>query len=140
MRVFCFYLWRQDVYIVLSFYDCVWRLGKPQIKRRTSGDKFRNSLANFKEWCKENRSLKIRDLIGKLNKKLRGYYEYYGIIVNSKSLKKFYVIVRIILRKWLNRRSQRKSYSWQGYAQILKQYPLLEPRITETRNYQLTIF
>lgn len=116
------------------------KMGKPQIKRRTSRDKFRNSLVNFKEWCKENRSLKIRDLIGKLNKKLRGYYEYYGIIGNSKSLKKFYVVVRIILRKWLNRRSQRKSYSWQGYAQILKHYPLLEPRITETRNYQLTIF
>lgn len=116
------------------------RMSKPQIKRKTSRDKFIKSLANFKQWCKENRNLKIRDLIGKLNKKLRGYYEYYGIIGNSESLKKFYSIVRIILRKWLNRRSQRKSYSWQGYGQLLNHYPLLEPRITESRNYQLSIF
>jgi RNA-directed DNA polymerase len=116
------------------------KMGKPQIKRRTSREKFRKSLVNFKEWCKENRKLKVSDLISKLNKKLRGYYEYYGIIGNSKSLRKFYRNVERILKKWLNRRSQRKSYTWKGYKRMLNYYPLLEPRITEERNYQLTLF
>ena len=116
------------------------KTGKPQIKRRTSKGKFRKSLANFKEWCKANRNLRIQELMAKLNKKLRGYYEYYGIIGNSISLRKFYRNVERILKKWLNRRSQRKSYTWQGYRQLLTQYPLLEPRIIDTRNYQLNLF
>jgi len=116
------------------------RTGEPQIKRRTSKEKLRKSLANFKEWCKANRNLRIRELIAKLNKKLRGYYEYYGIIGNSSSLKKFYRNVERILKKWLNRRSQRKSYTWKGYKLMLKYYPLLEPKITESRKYQLNLF
>ena len=116
------------------------KTGKPQIKRRTSKEKFRKSLANFKEWCKANRNLRIRELLAKLNKKLRGYYEYYGIIGNSNSLRKFYRNVERILKKWLNRRSQRKSYTWHGYKLMLKHYPLLEPKITEKRNYQLNLF
>ena len=116
------------------------KTGKPQIKRRTSRERFRKSLSNFKEWCKANRNLKIRELIAKLNKKLRGYYEYYGIIGNSYSLRKFYRNVERILKKWLNRRSQRKSYTWKGYKLMLKYYPILEPRITERRKYQLNLF
>ena len=116
------------------------KMGKPQIKRRTSKDKYRKSLVNFKDWCKANRNLKIRELIAKLNKKLRGYYEYYRIIGNSKMLRKFYRNVERILMKWLNKRSQRKSYSWKGLTCMLKRYPLLEPRITQERNYQLNIF
>lgn len=124
-------------------FEFIWgigKMGKPQIKRRTSKEKYRKSLANFKEWCKANRNLKIRELIAKLNKKLRGYYGYYGIIGNSKMLRKFYRNVERILKKWLNRRSQRKSYSWKGFAGMLKWYPLLEPRITQERKYQLNIF
>lgn len=116
------------------------RTGKPQIKRRTSREKFRKSLANFKQWCKANKNLKVRDLIAMLNKKLRGYYEYYGIIGNSNSLRKFYRNVQRILMKWLNRRSQRKSYTWKGYKQMLIKYPLLKPRLTQSRNYQLNLF
>ncbi|MFZ1291455.1 MAG: group II intron reverse transcriptase/maturase [Melioribacteraceae bacterium] len=116
------------------------RMGQPQIKRRTSREKLKKSLANFTQWCKENRNLRIREMMDKLNKKLKGYYEYYGIIGNSDSLRKFYRNVERILKKWLNRRSQRKSYTWQGFKIMLKQYPILKPRITESRSYQLNIF
>lgn len=114
--------------------------GKPQIKRRTSRKKFRKSLKNFKKWCKENRGLKIKEMIEKLNKKLRGYYEYYGMIGNSSSLRKFFNTIEIMLKKWLNRRSQRRSYTWEGFREMIKQYPLLKPKITERRNYQLSLF
>jgi RNA-directed DNA polymerase len=114
--------------------------GKPQIKRRTSRKKFRKSLKNFKQWCKENRGLKIKEMIEKLNKKLRGYYEYYGMIGNSSSLRKFFKALEIMLKKWLNRRSQRRSYTWEGFREMIGQYPLLKPKITERRNYQLSLF
>lgn len=116
------------------------RTGKPQIKRRTSRKKFRKSLKNFKQWCKENRGLKIKEMIEKLNIKLRGYYEYYGMIGNSISLREFLKVIEIMLKKWLNRRSQRRSYTWEGFREMIKQYPLLRPMITERRNYQLNLF
>ncbi|MFQ5633626.1 MAG: group II intron reverse transcriptase/maturase, partial [bacterium] len=47
-----------------------------------------------------------------LNAKLRGYYNYYGVIGNFASLKAFFYQAKRILKKWLNRRSQKKSYNW----------------------------
>ena len=35
-----------------------------------------------------------------------------------------------LTRKWLNRRSQWKVYSWKGFTEYLKHYPLPTPRIT----------
>lgn len=116
------------------------KTGKPQIKRRTSPKKFKKSVKNFTEWIKTHRDMKIRELIPKLNRKLKGYYEHYGIIGNSESLWKFYRQVEEVMKKWMNRRSQRKSYTWEGFREMLKYYPLLKPRITESRNYQLNLF
>jgi len=113
------------------------RNGKPQVKRRTSRKKFRQSLANFTMWCKGHRHLKKKVLFQVLNSKLRGYYNYYGVIGNYASLKEFYENIIRILFKWLNRRSQRKSYNWRGFKVLLKRYEVIKPRITERRNYQL---
>ena len=56
------------------------RRGKAIIKRRTARKRLRKSLANFKEWCRENRNRRLRRLFPELNSKLRGYYNYYGLI------------------------------------------------------------
>ena len=127
-------------FLGIEFRWGIGKTGKPQIKRRTSRIKYIKSLINFKQWCKTHRDRRIAELISQLNKKLSGYYLYYGIIGNSESLRKFYRTIKKILRKWLNRRSQRKSYTWEGFAKMLKQYPILKPRITENRNYQLNLF
>lgn len=50
--------------------------GKDIIKRRTTRKKLRKSLANFTEWCKENRNKRLPTLFLMLNAKLRGYYNY----------------------------------------------------------------
>jgi len=113
------------------------RSGKPQVKRRTSRKKLRQSLRNFTEWCRANRNLPLRLLFSSLNSKLRGYYNYYGVIDNSKSLWEFYYYAVKTLFKWLNRRSQRRSYNWQGFKAMLEHYQLERPRITERRRKQL---
>ena len=93
--------------------------GKPHLKRRTSRKKLRNSLANFTQWCKENRSTPLRKLFPALNPKLRGYYQYYGVSGNSAGLHEFYHEAMAILWKWLNRRSQRRSFTRQGFTDLL---------------------
>jgi RNA-directed DNA polymerase len=64
-----------------------------------------------------------------LNTKLRGYYNYSGVHGNSLSRKQFFEGALRILLKWLNRRSQRHSYNWQGVTAILERFKGARPRI-----------
>ena len=72
----------------------------------------------------------MTDLFRKLNAKLRGYYNYYGVIGNFESLSDFFWHAMKKLFKWLNRRSQRKSYNWKGFNELLKYFRIEKPRIT----------
>ena len=86
---------------------------------------------NFNEWLKKHRSLRVRELILKLNSKLRGYYNYYGVIGNARSLWQFDFHVVRQLRKWLSRRSQRGKVSWRRMNGIMDYHCLAKPRINE---------
>ena len=105
------------------------RSGKDHMKRRTAPKKLQKSLAAFTAWCKENRSLGVRLLFEKLNQKLSGYYNYFGIVGNSESIQKFDYQAKRILFKWINRRSQRKSYSWANFIVMITYFQVPEPRI-----------
>jgi RNA-directed DNA polymerase len=107
------------------------RKGTDRIRRRTSRAKLRKSLANLTQWCREHRNDRLRKLFDLLNMKLRGYYNYYGVIGNAKSLKQFFDQCVWILFKWLNRRSQRRSFTAHQFFQTVKRYGILRPRITE---------
>src|SRR5687768_12240892 len=66
-----------------------------------------------------------------LRSKYQGYWNHYGIRGNSASLQMFYQETRRILKKWLNRRSQRQSYTWEALDDLLKQFAIPLPHITE---------
>jgi RNA-directed DNA polymerase len=109
-----------------------WGLGrwrKPVIKRRTARNKYRAALADFREWCLKNCRLPKRELFAKLNSKLRGYNQYYGVRGNYDSLQDYFYHVTRILYQRLNRRSQRRSYNWKGFAELIKVFKLRKPRI-----------
>jgi RNA-directed DNA polymerase len=116
-------------FLGFEFYWDKDRSGKAHLKRRTSRKKMRKSLANFTDWCKANRTNRLKEMFKQLNNKLRGYYNYYGVIGNSKSLSEFHFHAMGILHKWLNRRSQRRSYNWSGFNELLKHFNILRPRI-----------
>jgi len=103
--------------------------GKDHLKRRTSRKKLHSSLKRLTAWCRENRNLKLRVLFNRLNVKLRGYYNYYGVNCNLAGLKEFFFQAMRILYKWLNRRSQRRSYNWAGFRELLKHFVVERPRI-----------
>jgi len=105
------------------------RKGKDHLKRRTARKKLRSALTRFTAWCKENRHLRLPVLFQRLNAKLRGYYNDYGVHGNAASLKQFFNSAMRILLKWLNRRSQRHSYTWQGYKAVLERFKVVRPRI-----------
>ena len=81
----------------------------------------------------------MRASFKRLNTKLRGYYNYYGIIGNGRSLKEFFRQAKKILYKWLNRRSQKRSLDYEAFDQMCMHYRIEMPRITEKRNYQFQL-
>jgi RNA-directed DNA polymerase len=110
-----------------------WRLsrrGNPVVKMTTAKKKYRAALAAILAWIKKERcKLGITVIFKKLREKLQGHWNYYGVCGNNKMLSGFYTQVCRIMYKWLNRRSQRKSYNWQGFGEMLVYYKIPGPRI-----------
>lgn len=98
--------------------------GRNVIKRKTSKKKYKASLLKVKEWLKKNRHTPIKGLMKTLNVKLQGYYRYYGVTGNSKYVSDFIAETKRLLFKWLNRRSQRKSFDWDKFKLFISKYPL----------------
>ena len=105
------------------------RKGQARLRRRTARKKFRSSVERVAEWCKKNRHLRMKEQFRRLNAKLRGYYNYYGVNGNYASLNEFYHLLQRLHLKWLNRRSQRPSYTWEGYYALRQHFALERPRI-----------
>jgi RNA-directed DNA polymerase len=116
-------------FLGFEFYWDKDRGGKPHLKRRTSRKKLKASLNLFAAWCEENRNLRLEMLFRRLNAKLRGYFNYYGVVGNYASLNQFFWQAMRIMFKWLNRRSQRRSFNWQGFQELLKHFRVEQPRI-----------
>lgn len=107
------------------------RRGKNFAIRITSQKKLKAKRQAAKIWLKENMHMPIKILIQKLNIKLRGHYNYYGVSHNIKRMRNFYNYVRTQLKIVLNRRSQKDKTTWEKFLRILEYNPLLKPTITK---------
>jgi len=106
------------------------RKGRPVVRMHTAPAKLRQALAGMTTWLRTNRCQQsVRSLVGTLSAKLRGHFNYYGVCGNGARLSGYYHRVIYLLHKWLNRRSQRKSYSWGGLLEMLRYFRLPQPRI-----------
>ncbi|WP_407269450.1 group II intron reverse transcriptase/maturase [Radiobacillus sp. PE A8.2] len=103
--------------------------GKFRVKRKSSRKKVNAKLKQQKEWLKANRTKDIKDIMDRLKRSLNGYYNYYCITDNLMVVKSFLYHVQKLLFKWMNRRSQRKSFTWDKFNLFLRKYPLPEPKI-----------
>jgi RNA-directed DNA polymerase len=92
-----------------------------RVKRRTSRKKFARSLREFTDWARKSRSvLRKGEMLRRAKTRIDGHLNYYAITDNSKMCSTFRHYATRILFKWLNRKSQRRSYTWEGYLQALK--------------------
>ena len=94
-------------------------------KLKTSGKRFRSKLNRVNEWARQVRNKAPLKVIWKtFCAKLRGHVQYYGVSFNSKSVSSFVKQARRIMFKWLNRRSQRKSFGWSKFELFTRKFPL----------------
>ncbi|MGH8068256.1 MAG: reverse transcriptase domain-containing protein [Candidatus Entotheonellia bacterium] len=90
------------------------RRGNAQVKRRTSRTKRQKSLANVTAWGRKSRTRRRRLLLERLNAQLQGDYHDDGVQGHCSRLDELYHRARPILRRWLHRRSQRRSLHGPG--------------------------
>ncbi len=85
------------------------------VKVKTDSNKFRNKIKMFSEWIKSVRTIDEEDIIKTYKRKLVGHYNYYGVTYNFEGIKKYYYITLKLVYKWLNRRSQKKSFNYEKF-------------------------
>jgi group II intron reverse transcriptase/maturase len=103
---------------------------KFRVKVKSDRKKMTAKLKKCNLWIKENRHRYKPDrLILKLNRSLAGYYNYYAVSDNVRTLVEFRHVVSKLLFYWLNRRSQKKSYTWDGFNDLLSRVPLNYPKL-----------
>jgi RNA-directed DNA polymerase len=107
------------------------RNGRFVVKRKTSKKKFKAKIKAFTAWIKAVKDREKLPQIFKIVKaKLIGHYNYYGITFNLKMLRRYYKQIIRLIFKWMNRRSQRKSFTWESFQKYLQLNPLPNPAIT----------
>ena len=94
-----------------------YKTGKFRVKRKTSKKKFKAKVQEYKVWIKTNRNKPLSEIMEITKKKLIGHYNYYGITDNLEAISNYAYQVRKLLMKWLNRRSQKKSYNYDEYIE-----------------------
>lgn len=108
-----------------------------RVKVKTDRKKLVSKLKKLNIWLKEHRHYRLQAIIERINQSLRGHYQYYGVTDNTKSLERFLHMAKALLFKWLNRRSQRHSYTWEKFNKhIMVILPLLQPRIKVSLFYR----
>jgi RNA-directed DNA polymerase len=97
------------------------RQGACKVKRKTSRKKLRQSLARFTDWIRRYRNLlPTGALLRRAKVRVQGHLNSYAITDNSESCYRYRHLTRRGLFTWLNRRSQRQSYTWAAFQQALR--------------------
>lgn len=103
------------------------RNGKFQVTRSTQRKRFGSAVKRVVDWMKRNRCVPRTGQHRYLSAVLRGHYQYYGLSGNWRRVSAFYYRVTRSWCKWLRRRSQRHSLTWERFMDYLNRYPLPYP-------------
>jgi group II intron reverse transcriptase/maturase len=123
---------RPETFDFLGFthYGDKTRRGKYKVGRKTSQKKYRQKVKAINQWIKKVRNLlPLKEWWKMLWVKLVGHYRYYGISGNLQSLRMFYTEASKLAYKWINRRSQKKSFTFGQHRRFKEHNPLPKPKI-----------
>lgn len=98
--------------------------GEPRLRRKTAPKKHKSLLQALYTWIKANRHKRLNRLMPMLKRKLDGIGNYFALPDNSLSVSRIYGHVLHSLYKWLNRRSQKRSFNWCGLKEMLRYYQI----------------
>jgi RNA-directed DNA polymerase len=100
------------------------------LKVKTAPKRLHRCMTVFEQWIKASRHwMKLGKLWELATAKLVGHYRYFGVTFNQAKLAHFYWQATQALFKWLNRRSQRRSFTWDRFKKRLQYQPLPRPPV-----------
>jgi hypothetical protein len=105
------------------------RKGNWMVGRKTDSKKLQRAISAISAWCKINRRQPLRKQWETLKRKISGHYAYYGISLNFRSIAEFYLRIKVVWLKWLNRRGRKGKRNWNSFTDYLKDWPLPKPKI-----------
>jgi RNA-directed DNA polymerase len=106
-----------------------------KVKRRTSRKKLGQSLRRFADWARDARQRERKgEMLRQAKVRVIGHLNYYAITDNSESCHRYVFYATRLLFKWLNRKSQRKAYTWAGFNHALEWIGWPKPSIRKDLN------
>jgi len=91
-----------------------------KVKRRPSRKKLGAALRAFTEWARSARhKLTKGEMLRRATSRVAGHLNYYAVTDNVQACGTFVYRAALILRKWLNRKSQRKANNWDQHNRAL---------------------
>ena len=92
------------------------RNGQYTVGHLVSKKKKKQFKANLKKWVKDNRNMDFDAFMAKLNRKLIGTNNYYSVSGAIKEVRALYNHAFWVVLKWMNRRSQRRSFTREKFT------------------------
>jgi len=116
-------------FLGLTHYCEKTRTGKFSVKAKTDNKRLRKSIRSMRDYLSENRIMKLDRIHKGVTVRLTGHYNYYGVSGNYERIERFYIATVNLMFKWLNRRSERKSFNREEFYTYLKHNPLPRPKL-----------
>lgn len=104
--------------------------GRFSLQVKTSRKKYKAAIRAQKDWLKAMRQQPIKDSWPLLAAKLRGHYNYYAVSGNFAAVQRYYAQTGVLIFKWMNRRSQKRTWNWEQFQVYLERHPLPQPKVT----------
>jgi group II intron reverse transcriptase/maturase len=104
-----------------------WGSWVPGLKTRTA--RLRRAITAVADWCRRHRHKPVREQHAALKRRLVGHFNYFGVESNRRGLTTLTWWTERVWRKWLDRRSQRAHMTWRRFKQLLRVFPLPQPRV-----------
>ena len=112
-------------FLGFTFYIGKSRNGRMIPKVRTRTKTIKVKLSKVTAWIKQVRNrMPLKKIWSLFSAKLRGHIQYYGVSHNSGGVGAFCLRAVRIMFKWLNRRSQRTSFTWEKFKLFMERNPL----------------
>ncbi|TFJ89945.1 group II intron reverse transcriptase/maturase [Lentibacillus salicampi] len=104
--------------------------GNFMVGRKTEKSRLKRSITKMQETLRYIRHWPIQDQVIKINQKLQGHYNYYGVAGNLESLCRLYNETEKYWRKMLSSRSRKGYVNWEKFQHIKSLFPLVRPKLS----------
>jgi len=114
--------------------------GNDIVAAKMSRKRMCRTVNDFSQWCRSIRDRRIAWIMGMVKAKLRGIGNYFSLPGNAKRRHEIDLLYRRTLYRWLNRRSERKSYNWRTFSFMWAQFMYKPKRKLTWEGQQMSLW